>query len=1240
MYSSIMILKPFTHKTWKHTLKSTVTKAFSFISVFVYLMMSLSTESSAQTTDWTLETTTSSMSKWEFIGNAKKQNDYFILTGSHQDTSGAIFYKEVIDFTLCTQWKVKFDFCIHNTSPRDTPGDGIAFSFLKAAPPYSLGVMGIPKNIQGGTIIIDPRDDVTTDTRAKPELYVLQLNPAVNYDHTIEQQTLFNTLIPSEILSKWSQRNFNTAIYTYNNGILSLEINNIPYGPVTIAPPVGRGYFGFSASTSQYKSEQLIKNVTISISKPADTITLETVDTVLCSEQKLTMEGIAGATRYTWIYTDLMARVDTLPINSISHTTANPGSYYLLSYSPCGNYEQTFNIAPPLSIDSIITLDVNCINPNSGEITAYASGGKGVKKYTLVGQTSSQTDPHFNGLTEGTYTVRVKDESTCFLESTVVITKAPELVIDSTIIINNACYNDNSGSIRVFASGGTGSYTYWIDGVASTQNHITNLRAGLHTLVVKDGVGCATTSQSFTLTQPDSLTFSVNAIEHVSCFDGNDGRIHIQASGGTSPYTYFVDNMPHSNNVISDLAAKTYTLYVKDANGCTSATSSSIVRKPTPIIITQVSVDSALCHEASNGAVHITATGGTPPYRYVINGTNHTTSSITDLSAGSHIISILDSKGCISADTSIIVPEPTKLLISKIVTTNVSCYGASNGSISLTAQGGTPPYKYLVAQDTLDQGLIQNLTAASYSVTLLDSKGCKTGIQTVTISQPDQLTIAQVQISPPSCFSETDGTFTVRVTGGTIPYTYIINGIPSTDSTITRLSAGSYTLQVEDVAGCITPMQTVNILQAQPLTITSLSTDSTSCFDLNDGKITVQAEGGVIPYTYFVNGNAYQNNQINGVAAGTHNVYVQDANGCTSAQQRLTIFQPTRLEITSLDIQKVSCLGSKDGSFKVNATGGTPPYRYQIVGQANTQSNPNFTNLAVGNYEVQVFDQLGCSSNIENATIESIYQGVPTYEYQIFSNCEDYLSSIVFYTSAPEDHQIVFQGDTILASDSLQGLSAGTYDMEIIYKDACRDYFEVNVQEVFNPNEVSVHAPSPICQNEEVIFSLAGLLRNNNYSIYFNINGTPFMQTSYADVSGMGSIVIPPQDSSFYLSIDSIYSHDLNPCYSKAINLRNYYQTEDCRLIIYDVFTPNGDGVNDYFTIKNLHKYPKNRVQIFDRWGVLVYDVKNYQNNWTGIPNKIFGNTTEQLPWGVYFCVLTLGEETKPIQKTIYLLKE
>ncbi|WP_445711210.1 beta strand repeat-containing protein [Flavobacterium sp.] len=510
---------------------------------------------------------------------------------------------------------------------------------------------------------------------------------------------------------------------------------------------------------------------------------------------------------------------------------------------------------------------------------------------------------------------------------------------------NVACNGGATGAATVSASGGTAPYTYAWSNAATTAS-ITGIVAGTYTCTITDANGC-TKIQSATITQPTALVASAITDNNASCNGGSNGGATASATGGTAPYTYAWSNGATTAS-ITGVIAGTYNVTITDDNGCTDMASITIT-EPAALVASAITDNNVSCNGGSNGAATASATGGTAPYTYAWSNAA-TTASITGIVAGTYTCTITDANGCTDM-ASITITEPTALVASAIVDNNVSCNGGSNGGATASATGGTSPYTFSWSNGATTAS-ITGLVAGTYTCTITDANGC-TDMASITITQPTALVASAIADNNVSCNGGSDGAITASATGGTAPYTYAwSNG--ATTASITGVIVGTYTCTITDANGC-TDMASITITQPTALVASAIIDNNATCNGTSDGGATASATGGTAPYTYAWS-NGATTASITGIVAGTYNVTITDANGCTDMAS-ITITEPTAVVASVIVVNNATCNGASDGEATASGSGGTAPYTYLWSNGANTAT---VNGLIAATYTVWVTDNDGC----------------------------------------------------------------------------------------------------------------------------------------------------------------------------------------------------------------------------------------------------------------------------------------
>ncbi len=630
-----------------------------------------------------------------------------------------------------------------------------------------------------------------------------------------------------------------------------------------------------------------------------------------------TESGLAGGTSYTVTVTD--------GNGCVSIDSAN--------VSDAG--------APSLSFN--IINDIDCAEDTDGEVQVSVSGGAMPYSYNWSNSTTASTLSSVSG---GNYSVTVTDSLGCSIVGTVSLNDPDTLEITSATVNDVTCNGAANGSIQVSVAGGTLPYSYnWSNN--SNSPSISGLAPGSYSGTVTDANGCQVVGGPVTVSQPAApLTASVTSTTNVSCNGGNDGEGTVAAAGGTAPYTYTWSNAG-TGATQTGLSAGSYIVTITDDNNCQTLQSVNI-SQPSALQSVILSSQDVSCNGGSDGTATAVAQGGTSPYTYAWSNAS-TGAMAMGLSQGSYDVTVTDDNGCTSI-SSVVIGEPSALTASISNTTDVTCFGANNGTATVTAAGGTPGYTYAWSNN---QGnpTATGLGAGSYDVTVTDANGCNTIVST-TITEPTALS-ASLSATHVGCNGGSDGELEAVVSGGTSPYSYNwSNG--DTNATADSLTAGLYLVTVSDANGCNTILS--NFVNEPSALTTSLSiTSEITCNGETDGEVMVNVQGGTSPYS-FAWSNSDSTMNASNLGAGMVHVTVTDANGCM-IEDSVSLSEPDVLAVSIENDEDATCFGYANGSGEAVVQGGTMPYSYSWTSGTQTATA---NNLPAGINEITVTDANGC----------------------------------------------------------------------------------------------------------------------------------------------------------------------------------------------------------------------------------------------------------------------------------------
>lgn len=781
----------------------------------------------------------------------------------------------------------------------------------------------------------------------------------------------------------------------------------------------------------------------------------------------LTATGGAGGYTYLWSYNNL--------------TTENPntlaaGKHYVTVTDANGcsvvdsiTLTQPNNLTASASVTSSYNgFHISCPNASDATILTTLTGGQMPFTFAWTGGLGAIQNPINVGA--GNYTVTATDANGCQVSASVTVTPPPSIAANLTVSSNYngsniTCIGNSDGSIDANPTGGASPYSFnWDNGIGATEDP-TNLSAGTYRVTITDNNGCIQID-SMTLNDPNPIVPTAVAASvfngfNISCKNGNDGAIDLTTTGGSGALTYNWDNGIGNVEDPNGLTAGIYNLTVTDANGCTETTNITLT-EPTIItnnivITTNYNGFDVSCAGADNGAVDLTVAGGVLPYAFLWDGGIGAIEDPNTLDTGTYNVVITDANGCIE-NANITLNGPAGIDLTIVVSSNfngqdISCVGASDGAINLTVSGGALPYIY-----TWNNGIgnIQDpngLTAGTYNITVTDANGCSNPTS-ITLNNPPVLSGTIAESTPIDCNGNSTGALDLTASGGVAPYAYNWdNGIGAVEDP-TNLPIGTYNVTITDANNCqFTTAFTLNeptALTANAVATTNFNGFNVSCKNGNDGAIDLTANGGTAPYIYNWDNGIGVIQDPNGLTAGTYNVTVTDANGC-SETTNITLTEPTALNLAAAVTSNyngvnVSCIGALDGSADLTVNGGIPNYTY-LWSNNSTLEDPN--NLDTGFYQVIVTDLNGCvdSTNvtltgpnpiIPTAVVSSNYNGL---DISCVGENDGAIDLTVLGGSMPYSYN---WNNNFSNNEDINGLVAGNYKVIVTDANGCQD--STNIQ--------------------------------------------------------------------------------------------------------------------------------------------------------------------------------------------------
>ena len=672
---------------------------------------------------------------------------------------------------------------------------------------------------------------------------------------------------------------------------------------------------------------------------------------------------------------------------------------------------QHLNSGTSLNLFETSVRGVKCFGQNTGEIQVSASGGSNNYLFK-IDNGNFTVNSTFNSLYAGDHNVYVRNSDLkCNDVRPLIVKVGTNSQINITLTPKDVtCFENGDGEITAAISGGVGNYKLlweikedneW-QYKAQDKNSIDRLNPGDYRLKVEDSVHCQVTSVA-TVNQPDAPLQIANIIpQDIKCL-GETGIIEIEATGGNGGYNYsFYEGggTSYENKQQNfQLPAGNYKLKVTDIKGCEvtwNYDEEVPITEPAAILdfnydLSDYNGYNISCNGDSNGSVALLASGGNgnkggggiyTGYTYMIAGRPFQSDPyITGISGNTYNVTVSDNRGC-NVSKQVTFTEPPKLNLSLLAKDDIQCFGSTTGLISVVASGGVGKI-YSYRNNSLDfvtASVFPNLIANSYAISVKDSNNCQQSL-VVDINHIYEEIKANFVAQDVRCYAENNGLINSNVTGGSGSYDLLweqksINNWQYKQIDVTGIAAlepAYYRLSITDKIGCPAVTDSVIIDQPDAVLEVSLATlHDIRCYG-ETGSIEMQAAGGNGGYEYYYSRNAWPYQLFNSgssLISGTYNLITRDIKGCEATwPDPVTITDPPGILNFSYALSdyngfNISCYGNNNGKVTVSPVGGNGSnyhgYSYFLSG-GPVQSDPVFTSLTSGNYNLTLNDARGCS---------------------------------------------------------------------------------------------------------------------------------------------------------------------------------------------------------------------------------------------------------------------------------------
>jgi gliding motility-associated-like protein len=649
-----------------------------------------------------------------------------------------------------------------------------------------------------------------------------------------------------------------------------------------------------------------------------------------------------------------------------------------------------------------------------------------------------------------------------------------------------------------------------------------------------------------------------------------------------------------------------YIVNVTDANNCPAA-DTAYLGQPTPVTAAIISTDSVSCFGLSNGFANVLAGGGRPPYSYRWSGSSSIDSSANDLSAGPQTVTVTDASGC-TASVSFTIYQPSQIVISSVDTTSSHCTLSHDGIAIAQVSGGSPGYIY-TWDGTAGRDTITGLAPGNHNVIVTDAKGCT---QTAPFVINTQYTLAiTMGADSVTCFGGSNGLAFTTVLNGSPGYTYSWSPSSSTTDSAINLLASTQTVIVTDRYGC-TATGSITIGQPNPITDQAYFTDPLCTGQLN-GKVWITAGGTVGPYTFTFGTSLVVHpitDTIFGLGAQTYGFTITDGKGCTKTDS-VTLTDPAQLVVPAPVMTAISCANDSNGTIRVSPTGGTLPYSYAWSPGGYTGAFED--SLGPATYDITVTDAHGCS--VTASTILTAPPPISLLYLEADSvSCPDSSDGHIVVDptgGTPYDvnnpYRYSIDGVNYFTNHNFYNLPAGAYTIYVMDSPGCLFTTVVNVYQPY-PVTASINPQDSVIALGSSI-QLSTAINNLSTQAINSYSWTPVNGLNCLDCPD--PVASPFQTTNYYLTVN--YGKN---CTTTASNKIEVGPGPD--VYIPNAFTPNGDEVNDVFTVFGTTLQSVG-MKIFNRWGEKVFDSGDSQwASWNGTYKGV------SQPTGVYVYTVEL----------------
>ncbi|MFN4122623.1 MAG: PKD domain-containing protein [Flavobacteriales bacterium] len=914
--------------------------------------------------------------------------------------------------------------------------------------------------------------------------------------------------------------------------------------------------------------------------------TLNALGDTICIGESVSMAAPDGYSSYLWLpMNDSSQAITITPTESMMVTLV------LTAFNGCVS---TYDIPIIVTFPPDVSFDYvpgNCDTPvqfqntstvNIGSMQSFWDFGPGAQP-----QTSTQTNPTVIFPEPGNYPVKlIQTTAGGCVDSVTQIITVPECFFEVRVQPDTICANTCTILAAEVFHGVAPFQFSWSTGAVDSVITVCPASNTTYHITVTDAFGGSFTDTVEVVISP--LPIFAATISHITCFGNQGGEILAQPEG-FGPFSFHWPNGSNENQIDS-LGAGNYLLSVTDVFGCVSDTTFQIIEPDT--LSFQFATVEPTCN-ANTGEIYImTVQGGTPGYSYSNgNGIFQTSPVFSQLPEGNYLVTIRDTNLC---ETNMPLAlfnnsSPKGLTLSL---TNATC-GESNGSIEISGvSNGLAPFRYSLQGDpevpiASFPVQIDNLAGITYQLVLWDANDCFLD-STFSLLQEGAPETLQAALDENTC-GENNGRIQVNLIGGVAPIEYRINGGPYQSSPLfENLAAGIYLIEIKDANGCTLDRE-VEIGDSEGVSAAISVLSGIVCHNEVTGSLTVNIAGEAAPYDVEWS-NDDDGMQIVQLSAGIYSVTVTEDNGCEALDQ-VELLNP---ELLSLNILGDSsyCHGQQF-IMQADVQGAQGDVLYNWNNGYATTASAQFTADSTFLIQLSITDANQCAA-IDEIFVTIFENPAASIFSDITENCGPECANyalniastapIVAYLWNADNHQPGMQQDFKICYNE-----SGNYGVDVLLTNVHGCSTLVSGQ-----NLVQIH-PLPIAD-----FSadpVKTTIIQPEIQFYEQSQQTDFFIWTFGDgnMSEEANPLHAYQDTGWF----NVCLKTLTQFACVDSICKNVYIEAVPTFYAPNSFSPNNDGVNDVF--KLYFTYVKYfRIEIFNRWGELVYMSEDPEKGWDG----------------------------------------